>query len=127
MPVETRHMELVLATIVDGNKALFNDSALAHVEHSLGGSEFALVGVSTHMNTADLEWLILLAGGSLTKHITENTDYVIKGSQVGDTMHPHTTQVEDLQMYKVAAEKGITILNTLEFFKLVRLYTLINY
>jgi hypothetical protein len=47
MPVETRNMEHVLATIVEEKKALFNDSALAHIEHSLSGSEFALAGVSS--------------------------------------------------------------------------------
>jgi hypothetical protein len=120
MPVETRNMEHVLATIVGEKKALFNDSALAHIEHSLGGSEFALAGVSSHMKTTDLEWLILHCGGTLTKYVTEATDFVIKGSRIGDTMHEHLGGVENLQLYKDAEEKGTNILSTLEFFQLVR-------
>ena len=119
MPVETRNMEHTLATIVGKNKALFNDSAIAHIEHSLGGMEFALIGVSSHMKTADLEWLILHCGGTLTKQVTERTNFVIKGSRVGDTMHEHAGGVEALQVYKDAEEKGTKILSTLEFFQLV--------
>lgn len=119
MPVETRHMELELATLVNDNKALFNDSALSHIEHSLDGYEFALIGVSSHMKTVDLEWLILFAGGSLTKTLNNWTNYVIKGSRVGDHMHQHSENVEDLGMYKDALEKNISILTTLEFFQLL--------
>ena len=120
MPVETRHMEHVLATIVDKNTALFNDSAIAHIEHSLAGSEFALIGVSSHMKTIDLEWLILHCGGTLTKNVSDTTSFVIKGSRVGDTMHKHSENVEDLEVYKDAVSKGTLFLSTLEFFKLVR-------
>jgi NAD-dependent DNA ligase len=106
MPVETRNMEHVLATIVEGNKALFNDSALAHIEHSFSGTSFALAGVSSHMKTKDLEWFILHCGGTLAKNVTKDTDFLIKGSIVGDTMHG-VTNVEDLQMFKDAEAKDV--------------------
>lgn len=118
MPVETRKMEHVLATIVDGNKALFNDSAIAHIEHSLTGHEFCLAGVSSHIKTHDLEWFILHCGGTLSKVVTDNTHFLIRGSHVGDTMHKQTS-VEDLQIVKDAVEKNVPVLTTLEFFQLV--------
>jgi hypothetical protein len=121
MPVETRRMEHVLATIVDNNKALFNDSAIAHIEHSLGGCEFALIGVSSHMKTMDLEWLILHCGGTLAKVVSDTTDFVIKGSRVGGVVahEDKNLSVEDLDIYRHAVEKGVTMLTTLEFFQLV--------
>jgi NAD-dependent DNA ligase len=120
MPVETRNMEHVLATIVEDNKALFNDSALAHIEHSFSGTSFALAGVSSHMATKDLEWLILHCGGTLASHVTKDTDFLVVGTKVGDTMHG-VTKVEDLQIFKDAEARGIKSIRTLDFFRLVRL------
>lgn len=119
MPVETRKMEHELVTFVDGNKALFNDSAISHIEHSLSGKEFSLIGVSSHIKTHDLEWLILHCGGTITKRVTDNTDFAIVGSRVGDTMHEHTT-VEELKIFKDALTVGVKMLTTLEFFQLVK-------
>jgi hypothetical protein len=66
-------------------RKLSSMTLLSLILNSLGGSEFSLAGVSSHMKTIDLEWLILHCGGTLTKYVTEATDFVIKGSRVGDT------------------------------------------
>ena len=56
----------------------------------------------------------------MTKNVSDTTSFVIKGSRVGDTMHKHSENVEDLEVYKDAVSKGTLFLSTLEFFKLVR-------